>query len=140
MFDVLPHSTSSVYLFYDPHFSFLSPGTLSTLFEIETTKQYRRHGIDHYYMGYYIHSCSKMRYKAGFVPSQLLCPVTYQYRPFSECKPKLDRSKFARFADGEADEGEDRGKGRCGRRGGQNWNALRGSNRRSKALALTLRL
>ena len=30
--------------------------------------------LTHYYMGYYIHTCHKMRYKAGYRPSELLCP------------------------------------------------------------------
>ncbi len=29
-----------------------------------------------YYMGFYIHSCHKMRYKADYMPSDLLCPNT----------------------------------------------------------------
>merc|ERR1712223_733264 len=32
--DILPHCVSSVYLYYDPDFSFLSPGTLTSLLEI----------------------------------------------------------------------------------------------------------
>ncbi len=27
-------------------------------------------------MGFYIHTCSKMRYKAAYQPSDLLCPET----------------------------------------------------------------
>ncbi|GAX75009.1 hypothetical protein CEUSTIGMA_g2455.t1 [Chlamydomonas eustigma] len=30
--------------------------------------------LRYYYMGFYIHACHKMRYKAGFQPSDLLCP------------------------------------------------------------------
>jgi hypothetical protein len=29
-----------------------------------------------YYMGFYIHTCPKMRYKADYGPSDLLCPAT----------------------------------------------------------------
>lgn len=32
-------------------------------------------GLRYYYMGFYIHSCHKMRYKADYAPSDLLCPV-----------------------------------------------------------------
>ena len=32
--DILPHCVSSVYLYYDPKYSFLSPGTLTSLLEI----------------------------------------------------------------------------------------------------------
>lgn len=37
--DILDTSISSVYLFYDPEFGFLSPGTLCALREIEYVKQ-----------------------------------------------------------------------------------------------------
>lgn len=30
--------------------------------------------LKYYYMGYYIHTCPKMRYKADYTPSELLCP------------------------------------------------------------------
>jgi arginyl-tRNA--protein-N-Asp/Glu arginylyltransferase len=30
----------------------------------------------YYYLGFYIHACPKMRYKAEYSPSELLCPVT----------------------------------------------------------------
>lgn len=39
--DFLPSSLSSVYLFYDPKWEFLSPGTLSALKEIEYMKKIR---------------------------------------------------------------------------------------------------
>ena len=39
--DLLPTSLSSVYLFYDPKWEFLSPGTLSALKEIEYMKKIR---------------------------------------------------------------------------------------------------
>ena len=32
--------------------------------------------LHYYYMGFYIHTCHKMRYKAGYAPSELLCPET----------------------------------------------------------------
>jgi hypothetical protein len=30
--------------------------------------------LRYYYLGYYIHTCSKMAYKAEYAPSELLCP------------------------------------------------------------------
>ncbi len=54
-------------------------------------------------MGYYIHSCSKMRYKARFGPSDLLCPVTYGWVPHADCTPILDKSKFAVLNSGSED-------------------------------------
>lgn len=66
--DILPRCLSSVYLYYDPDYSFLSLGTLSALFEISFVRQLARISpdLDKYYMGFYIHSCPKMRYKANY--------------------------------------------------------------------------
>merc|ERR1719433_923289 len=95
--DILPHCVSSVYLYYDPDFAFLSLGTLTALFEIAFTRKLNRDlaALKFYYMGYYIHSCSKMRYKSKYSPSWLLCPVTYQWVPVQDALPLLDKSKFA---------------------------------------------
>ena len=47
-------------------------------------------------MGYYIHECPKMRYKAEYAPSELKCPVTGQWVDFrAKCAPWLDTRKFA---------------------------------------------
>ena len=62
--DILPDCVSSVYLYYDPDYSFLSLGTLSALFEIAYIRQINKNWserINLYYMGFYIHSCPKMR-------------------------------------------------------------------------------
>ena len=40
--DTTPHALSSVYLFYDPEFEFLSPGTLCALREIEYIKRIQK--------------------------------------------------------------------------------------------------
>jgi len=95
--DILPNCVSSVYLYYDPDFAFLSPGTLTSLFEIAFTRklQAERPQLKYYYMGYYIHSCPKMRYKAKYHPSWLLCPQTYKWEPVKNCLLLLDKSKFA---------------------------------------------
>ncbi|XP_064629205.1 arginyl-tRNA--protein transferase 1-like isoform X2 [Lineus longissimus] len=105
--DILANSVSSVYLYYNPDFGFLSPGTYSALREIEFTRSL--HKIDpqitHYYMGFYIHSCPKMRYKGQYEPSFLLCPEVYSWHPIPECRPKLDASTYSRFAEqGKVDE------------------------------------
>ena len=96
--DILTDCTSSVYLYYDPAYAFLSLGVLSTLFEIGYTQGLAEiSNIKNYYMGYYIHSCPKMRYKANYAPSQLLCPVTSQWVMVDKCKQKLDESKFCQL-------------------------------------------
>lgn len=56
----------------------------------------------YYMMGYYIHSCQKMRYKAEYSPSFLLDPETYVYYSFQEvCKPILDKYEHASFTRGD---------------------------------------
>ncbi|CAE7896667.1 ATE1 [Symbiodinium sp. KB8] len=54
--------------------------------------------LRYYYMGYYVHSCQKMRYKADYKPSELLCPVTGRWVHHHEAKPILDKHRFARIA------------------------------------------
>ncbi|RYH29995.1 hypothetical protein EON65_06655 [archaeon] len=89
--DLLPSGLSSVYCFYDPDYRSLVLGKYSALKEIEYCQQ---NGFEYYYMGYYIHSCEKMRYKGEYAPSELLCPTTSTWHPLDEVKPLLDRFKF----------------------------------------------
>ena len=98
--DILPNCVSSVYFYYDPDYSFLSLGTLSSLFEISYVRKLSNSWnpkLYFYYMGFYIHSCPKMRYKSQYHPSFLLCPETYKWFDVSTCAPKLDHSKYSRF-------------------------------------------
>ncbi|XP_029466415.1 arginyl-tRNA--protein transferase 1 isoform X1 [Rhinatrema bivittatum] len=98
--DILPSCVSSVYLYYDPDLSFLSLGVYSALREIAFTRQLHEQSPDlhYYYMGFYIHSCPKMRYKGQYHPSALLCPETYIWVPIEQCLPKLETSKYCRFS------------------------------------------
>ncbi|XP_029416591.1 arginyl-tRNA--protein transferase 1 isoform X10 [Nannospalax galili] len=97
--DILPYCVSSVYLYYDPDYSFLSLGVYSALREIAFTRQLheRTSQVSYYYMGFYIHSCPKMKYKGQYRPSDLLCPETYIWVPIEQCLPSLDNSKYCRF-------------------------------------------
>ena len=90
--DLLPHAVSSVYLFYDPDYAHWDWGKISALQEIALTIE---GGYDYYYMGFYIHSCVKMRYKGTFSPSYLLDPESLQWDLFdAEFRDKLDRRKY----------------------------------------------
>lgn len=40
--------------------------------------------LQYYYMGFYIHSCVKMRYKGAYTPSFLLCPEVYSWHPIGK--------------------------------------------------------
>lgn len=99
--DILPKSVSSKYLFWDPDLAFLSLGKFSALQEIQWVKQNQHQcpSLEYYYLGYYIHSCSKMRYKAAYCPSELLCPLHYEWVLFDIAKPLLDRNKYVVLSD-----------------------------------------
>lgn len=79
--DILPKCLSSKYLFWDPDFAFLSLGKFTALKEIQWVREMQAHcpNLEYYYLGYYIHSCNKMRYKAAYRPSELLCPLRFEY-------------------------------------------------------------
>ena len=91
--DILPHCLSSVYLFYDPVLSeTLSLGKLSALYEIEWVKRafVFRPELKYYYLGYYIHSCQKMKYKAEYKPSELCCPARNCWVDYEVAKKRLE--------------------------------------------------
>uniref|UniRef100_A0ABK8FUZ9 Arginyl-tRNA--protein transferase 1 n=1 Tax=Anopheles gambiae TaxID=7165 RepID=A0ABK8FUZ9_ANOGA len=100
--DVLPNCVSSVYFFYDPEYKFLSLGTYGSLRELAYTRSlYKEYpSISNYYMGFYIHSCPKMRYKSNLQPSYLLCPEAYTWHLLDRTVvAKLDASKYSRLND-----------------------------------------
>ncbi|GMH04206.1 hypothetical protein Nepgr_006045 [Nepenthes gracilis] len=99
--DILPKCLSSKYLFWDPDLAFLSLGKYSALQEIGWVKENQPFcpSLQYYYLGYYIHSCSKMRYKAAYCPSELLCPLRYQWVPFNVAKHLFDRTKYVVLSD-----------------------------------------
>lgn len=99
--DILPNCLSSKYLFWDPDFAFLSLGKYSALQEIGWVKDNQAYcpSLQYYYLGYYIHSCNKMRYKAAYCPSELLCPFRYQWVSFDIARPLLDRKRYVVLSD-----------------------------------------
>ncbi|XP_011158438.1 arginyl-tRNA--protein transferase 1 isoform X3 [Solenopsis invicta] len=99
--DILPSCISSVYFFYDPAYSQLSLGTFSSLREVYLTRQLNKvtSNLKYYYMGFYIHTCPKMRYKARMQPSKLLCPETYVWCDIEPCLAKLNNEKYSRLND-----------------------------------------
>ncbi|XP_072335419.1 arginyl-tRNA--protein transferase 1 isoform X3 [Scyliorhinus torazame] len=108
--DILPQCISSVYLYYDPDYAFLSLGVYSALREIAFTTQLQKTvpNLRYYYMGFYIHSCPKMKYKGQYHPSDLLCPETYVWVPIEKCRTKLDQSKYSRLNEDSNAEDENR--------------------------------
>ncbi|KAF8115174.1 hypothetical protein N665_0029s0020 [Sinapis alba] len=99
--DILPKCLSSVYLFWDPDYAFLSLGKYSAIQEINWVRENQVHcpSLEYYYLGYYIHSCSKMRYKAAYRPSELLCPLRFQWVPFEVARPLLDKKPYVILSD-----------------------------------------
>eukprot|EP00951_Prasinocladus_malaysianus_P003904 scaffold27639_cov42-Prasinocladus_malaysianus.AAC.1 len=85
---------SSKYFFWDPDFAALSLGKISALYEIFWVQEMAKQApsFHFYYLGYYIHDCPKMRYKADYHPSDLLCPVNYIWTPYDLSKDMLDRN------------------------------------------------
>jgi arginine-tRNA-protein transferase len=83
--DFLPSGVSAVYFFYSPKYSHLTLGTLGALKEIELIRANLTTSFAYYYMGFYIYTCQKMRYKGEFIPSQLLCPKNYVWVDIQDC-------------------------------------------------------
>ncbi|KAF9006483.1 arginine-tRNA-protein transferase [Cyathus striatus] len=99
--DILPRCISSVYFMYDQRWEEFSLGKLSALREISLAQEIHDAGVldmQYLYMGFYIHSCQKMRYKGEYSPSYLVDPETYEWYPLEECKRLLERYRYACFA------------------------------------------
>jgi len=93
--DILPNCLSSVYSFYDPDLSKkMNLGKFTALREIEWVKRASlikgRESLKYYYLGFYIHSCQKMRYKAEYKPSFLLCPTFGEWVDFEIAKRSIN--------------------------------------------------
>jgi len=94
--DLVPGCLSSVYCFYDPDRRDLALGKFCALMEVEWALRARAHrpSLRYYYMGFYIHSCPKMRYKAEYRPSELLCPTAFRWISVDESTAHLDAFRF----------------------------------------------
>ncbi|OJJ59026.1 hypothetical protein ASPSYDRAFT_58214 [Aspergillus sydowii CBS 593.65] len=90
--DLMPTGVSSVYLFYDPDYEHWEFGKLSAMREIALAIE---EGYGYYYMGYYIHSCQKMRYKGSFRPQYILDPESHNWDPLDgELTTKLNSRPY----------------------------------------------
>lgn len=100
--DILPSCVSSVYFLYDKQWEKFSFGKLSAMREASLAHEMKETGapgMNYLYMGFYIFSCPKMRYKADYSPSYLADPVTYQWYPLKDCIPLLEKNRYACFSD-----------------------------------------
>jgi arginine-tRNA-protein transferase len=90
--DLLPHCVSGVYFLYHSDFEQWHFGKLSAMREAALALE---GGYQYYYMGYYIHSCTKMRYKGDYSPQHVLDPETYDWNPLDgEMRDLLDKKSF----------------------------------------------
>ncbi|KAH7090212.1 arginine-tRNA-protein transferase 1 [Paraphoma chrysanthemicola] len=94
--DLLPHCVSGVYFLYHSDFEQWHFGKLSALREAALALT---GGYQYYYMGYYIHSCTKMRYKGDYTPQHVLDPETYEWDPLDgELRALLDKKSYVSMA------------------------------------------
>jgi arginine-tRNA-protein transferase len=90
--DLLPHCVSGVYMLYHSDFEQWQFGKLSALRETALTLE---GGYQYYYMGYYIHSCTKMKYKGDYKTQHVLDPETYDWHPLDdELRGLLDKKSY----------------------------------------------
>lgn len=107
--DILPECVSSVYFYYDPDYDFLSLGTYASLQEIALARELSKTcaSLKNYYLGFYIPTCPKMRYKSGMKPSYLLCPESYTWKLLdAELSREIDKVRYLKINAS----GEDRNK------------------------------
>ncbi|KAF1851678.1 arginine-tRNA-protein transferase 1 [Cucurbitaria berberidis CBS 394.84] len=90
--DLLPHCVSGVYMLYHSDFEHWQFGKLSALREIALALE---GSYEYYYMGYYIHSCTKMKYKGDYKTQHVLDPETHEWNPLDdELRGLLDRQAY----------------------------------------------
>ena len=82
IWDILPTSLSSVYLYYDTDYQFLDLGVFTAIREIEYVKSFHDlidKNFKYYMMGFYCETVQKLRYKGFYEPTELLDRYTMNY-------------------------------------------------------------
>ena len=82
VWDILPTSLSSVYLYYDTDYQFLDLGVFTAIREIEYVKSFHDlidKNFKYYMMGFYCETVQKLRYKGFYEPTELLDRYTMNY-------------------------------------------------------------
>ncbi|KAG0142472.1 hypothetical protein CROQUDRAFT_662482 [Cronartium quercuum f. sp. fusiforme G11] len=94
--DILPEGISSVYFVWEPSLAHLSLGKISALRELAWVQTWMQPSrpFEYYFLGFYIHSCPKMKYKAEYQPSDLLNPATERWYPLLSCLSKTNQLTF----------------------------------------------
>ncbi|CAE6426484.1 unnamed protein product [Rhizoctonia solani] len=107
--DILPGCVSSVYFMYAPEWNAWSLGKVSAVREATLAKEIHDAGVESMnslYMGFYIYSCPKMRYKGEYEPSYLLDPESYTWHPLETCITLLDKAEYSTFNESKLDKDE----------------------------------
>jgi len=102
--DILPSCVSSVYFVYDKTWERFSLGKLSALREAALAREIHDAGATQckfLYLGYYVQTCQKMRYKGDFKPSELADPETFEWHSLEKCAPILDKHRYGCFTNPE---------------------------------------
>ncbi len=90
--DLLPHVVSGVYFMYHESIHTWNPGKLSAMREAALAAE---EGYRWYMMGFYIHSCVKMKYKVDYHPQYILDPETHTWDLLDDdVKRRLDARKY----------------------------------------------
>jgi arginyl-tRNA---protein transferase len=89
-----------VYFYYNPEYNFLSLGTYASLREIALVRELSKtcSQLKNYYLGFYIPTCPKMRYKANVKPSYLLCSEAFTWHLLDEkLSNEIDAVRYKRI-------------------------------------------
>ena len=89
--DLMPQAVSGVYFIYHSDFDKWSFGKLSALREAALAIE---EDYVYYYMGYYIHSCKKMRYKGDYKPYVLDYDTMQWHQLDDEMRRLMDKRKW----------------------------------------------
>ncbi|KAH0840053.1 hypothetical protein J3R83DRAFT_1020 [Lanmaoa asiatica] len=103
--DILPGCVSSVYFVYNAKWEKYSLGKVYPFAAGHTFELLAREmhdaglsSLDALYMGFYIHSCPKMKYKGEYTPSFLADPEDFTWHPLDDCVELLDKYRYAAFS------------------------------------------
>ncbi|UTW45804.1 arginyltransferase [bacterium SCSIO 12696] len=81
--DVLDRGISAIYTYFDPAEDGRSLGTMAILSALDQARQLN---LSYVYLGYWIESCAKMRYKTRFKPIDILIDGNWQ--EYEDKRPK----------------------------------------------------
>ncbi len=90
--DLLPHAVSGVYFMYHESIHTWNAGKISAMREAALAVE---GGYRWYMMGFYIHSCKKMKYKVDYHPQYILDPESHTWDLLDDdYKRRLDARKY----------------------------------------------